>query len=204
MLTIGLTGGIGSGKSIVAEVFEVLEVPVYYADSKAKSLLNTDAELKASVKAAFGEAIYDEYGNVRRKELANLVFNNRQKLGVLNQLVHPAVREDFKKWKASLTGYPYIIQEAALLFETGAANQFDYMVTVSAPEETRIQRIINRDGISREAVLARMQNQLPQEQKDAQSDFVISNDGEHLVIPEVLKLHRQFKAESSTVASTTA
>lgn len=188
MLKVGLTGGIGAGKSTVAKIFEKLGVPVYYADDNAKKLMVTDAALIEGVKAEFGKDVYlgDELDRAR---LARIVFNNQGKLEKLNKLVHPAVRKDFTAWCLRHKTQPYVVEEAAILFESGAYKLMDKIVMVTAPRDMRIERVMKRDGVTKEAVQARMANQWPEEEKISLSDFVIMNDNEKLVIPQVLNVH---------------
>lgn len=191
MLKIGITGSIGSGKSTVSEIFNVLEIPVYDSDFRAKFLMHHDSKLRQQLKEHFGSGIFDDKGQLQNKQLAQKVFNDREALETLNSLVHPRVREDFTEWTHQFSDHPYILQEAALLVETGSYQNLDHLITVTAPEATRIKRIMERDQVDREAVLARMENQLPESEKVAKSDFVINNDGTELVIPQVLGIHRQ-------------
>lgn len=192
MKLIGLTGGIGSGKSTVAGIFEVLSIPVFYADQVAKQLLQTDADLIEQVKATFGSSVYGEGETLNRQALADKVFHDKEALEALNQLVHPAVREAFRNWAARQSRvHPYVIEEAALIFETGGDSYFDAVISVSAPENIRLARIMERDQMSREAIQARMGNQWSQQAKDERADQVISNDGSQLVIPQALAFHHQ-------------
>ncbi len=190
ILKIGLTGGIGSGKTTIAKIFELLKVPVYYADDASKRLYHTNKELMAGLIKHFGEDIYINE-ELNRSKLAAEVFNNPQRLELLNSLVHPVTIKDAEEWMAQQTT-TYIIKEAALLFEAGSANALDYIVGVSAPESLRIQRVMERDGLNEDAVLSRMKRQMNEERKMALCDFVIENDERALVIPQVLKLHEQF------------
>jgi dephospho-CoA kinase len=190
MLKIGLTGGIGSGKTTVAKMFELLDVPVYYADAASKRLYGTDEALKASLIKAFGEDIYT--GNdVNKKALAHTVFNDPKKLELLNSLVHPPTIKDAIDWMNRQQA-PYIIKEAALIFESGSAADLDYVIGVAAPKHLRIQRVMERDGIKREEVLNRMNRQINEDIKMRLCDFVITNNEQDLVIPQVLQLHQQF------------
>lgn len=189
MLKVGITGGIGAGKSIVAKVFEKLGVPVYYADARAKALMVTNENLVNQIKATFGEDIYKE-NELDRAKLAQVVFNNTSKLEQLNKLVHPAVKEDFIAWANKHKTAPYVLEEAAILFESGSYKLMDKVITVICPQDIRIKRVMERDGVTREAVLARMANQWKEEEKMALSDFIVQNDGEKLVIPQVLAIHR--------------
>lgn len=194
MLKIGLTGGIGSGKSTVARIFEVLGIPVYYADKQAKWLMQTDAGLKDAVKKTFGDAAYS-HGKLDRQYLANLVFNNKEKLEALNRIVHPFTIDDAKKWMASQTS-PYAIKEAALLFETGSQSELDLILGVFAPQAVRINRTMKRDNASRDQVLERMKHQLDPEIAMKLCDYCIANGEQSLLIPQVLAIHEQLLEQS--------
>lgn len=189
VIKVGLTGGIGSGKSTVAKMFELLNVPVYYADAASKRLYHTDKELIASIKQHFGEEMYSNE-QLNRSKLAALVFNNPEKLALLNRLVHPPTIKDAESWMSRQTA-PYIIKEAALLFESGSVRGLDYVIGVYAPVHLRIKRTMDRDGVSREEVQARMARQIDEDIKMRLCDFVITNNEQELVIPQVLKLHEQ-------------
>ena len=191
MLKIGITGGIGAGKSTVAGIFKVLGVPVFDADATAKNKLNTDPILREQVIAAFGSETYKN-GLLDRKYLATLVFNNSEQLAKLNALVHPATIAAMEKWASGFTDRPYIIKEAALLFEAGTHEGLDYIIGVTAPVELRIARVMQRDHVLREEVLGRMQHQLDDTEKMKRCNFVIDNNETSLVIPQVLTLHEQF------------
>ncbi len=190
MLRVGLTGGIGSGKTTVAKIFELLNVPVYYADAASKSLYETDKDLMRSIKENFGEEIYIN-DKLNREQLAKIVFNDRGKLQLLNELVHPPTIRHAEEWMMQQTA-PYIIKEAALIFESGSAAGLDYVIGVKAPLHLRIKRSMDRDGTSREEVLRRMQQQIDDEIKMRLCDFIISNDEQQLVIPQVMQLHQNF------------
>ncbi|MBK7374450.1 MAG: dephospho-CoA kinase [Chitinophagaceae bacterium] len=189
MLRIGLTGGIGSGKSTVARVFEVLGVPVYYADDAAKRMMNEDEELKEKIRQQFGEAVYTD-GKLNRKLLAEIVFNAPEKLNQLNALTHPATIADAERWMQSQT-MPYCIKEAALIFESGAQEHLDHVIGVTAPAPLRIQRTMLRDGITREEVMARMDKQMDESIKMRLCRFVLVNDEQQLLLPQVLELHEK-------------
>ena len=189
MLKVGLTGGIGSGKSTVAQLFEVLGLPVYYADEAAKRLMNTDDQLKTAIKNAFGDAAYKN-DNLDRQYLASVVFNDPYKLELLNSFVHPATIRDAEEWMQMQTT-PYIIKEAALLFESGAAAQLDYVIGVDAPMAIRIKRVMDRDGVTKDEVLKRINNQMDENIKLKLCDFVIINDEQQLLIPQALELHQK-------------
>jgi dephospho-CoA kinase len=191
MLKIGITGGIGAGKSTVAGIFKVLGVPVFDADATAKNILNTDPILREQIAATFGSETYKN-GLLDKKYLATLVFNNPYQLAKLNALVHPATIAAADTWASRFTDKPYIIKEAALLFEAGTYVGLDYIIGVTAPVELRIARVMARDQVSREEVLSRMQHQLDDTEKMQRCDFVIDNKEASLVIPEVLALHARF------------
>lgn len=196
MIRIGLTGGIGSGKTTIAKIFELLGAPVYYADETAKKLYHTNKELMEDLKKHFGEDIYTN-DELNRSKLAAIVFNNPDKLELLNSLVHPLTIKDAEEWMKTQTA-PYIIKEAALLFEAGSANGLDYIIGVSAPQHLRIKRIMERDQADREQVLTRMQRQMDDEIKMMLCDFIIRNDEQELVIPQVLQLHERFLEMASS------
>ncbi|MBS1642914.1 MAG: dephospho-CoA kinase [Bacteroidetes bacterium] len=192
MLKIGITGGIGSGKSTVAKMFQTLGIPVFNADDAAKTIMNEDEELKEKIIQTFGTATYTN-GILNRKYLAHIVFNNAFELEKLNALVHPAAIAKGIKWAAQQNA-PYIIKEAALMFEAGSAFNLNYVIGVSAPQHLRIQRAMQRDNILREEVLARMNKQIDETIKMKLCDFVIVNDEQQMVIPQVLQLNQQFLA----------
>lgn len=191
-LLIGLTGGIGSGKSLIAKIFSSLGVPVYDADSRAKKLMTTDSVLVAAIQKEFGKDAYDQNGVLNRKFLAGEVFNNPEKLKVLNQLVHPRVQVDTEKWVNENSNQPYLIKEAALLFESGSSQTLDKIIVVTAPVAVRIKRVMQRDGRSQKEVENIIRNQMTEEEKMARADFIIRNDESELVTPQVLKLHERF------------
>ena len=192
MIRVGITGGIGSGKSTVAKVFEVLGIPVYYADDAAKRIMNEDQLLKAQLLQLFGAETYVD-GKLNRKYLSRLVFNDEEKLAQLNALVHPATLADAGKWMQQQTT-PYAIKEAALIFESGAQTQLDKVIGVFAPAPVRIQRVMKRDDVSREEVKARMEKQLDESIKMRLCDYVVTNDEQELVIPQVIKIHEALLA----------
>lgn len=193
MLKVGITGGIGSGKTTVCRMFEALGVPVYYADDRAKWLMREDKELVAALRAVFGSQVYLENGEINRSHLSQLVFNDKTKLAKLNNLVHPAVFRDAEDWQQeqAAQGQAYSLKEAALLFETGSNKQLDKIIVVTAPEALRIQRVMQRDNLEEEQVLARMRNQMPQEEKEAKADFLIHNIELEDLDEEVNQVHQQ-------------
>jgi dephospho-CoA kinase len=193
MLKIGLTGGIGSGKTIVSEIFSALGVPVFYADDAAKTIMNEDAALRQQLIILFGDEAYNK-NTLNRKYIADIVFNDAFKLEQLNALVHPATIAAADAWMQQQTT-PYVVKEAALMFEAGAAAHLDYVIGVHAPQALRIQRVMHRDGITREEALARMNNQIDETIKMKLCDFVIVNDEQQAVLPQVLGLHEKFSQD---------
>lgn len=193
MLKIGITGGIGSGKTTVCRIFETLGIPVFYADTVAKQIMVTDPILVAGVKQAFGEDSYLADGTLNNKHIAGIVFNNAMELEKLNSLVHPAVFRAFDSWIEQVPDtVPYTLKEAALLFESDSYKMCDQTVLVIAPIETRLQRVMARDGVSEAQVRARMDKQLSDEQKMKMADHLIYNNETDSLIAQVLKLHQQF------------
>jgi len=190
MLKIGLTGGIGSGKSTVAKIFETLGIPVYYADAEAKRLMNSSKSLKEAIQQNFGQASY-ENEQLNRKYLADIVFSNQEKLELLNALIHPVTIIDAEQWMQRQST-PYCIKEAALLFESGAAENLDFIIGVYAPQALRIKRVIKRDNLTPDEILKRINRQVHEEMKMKLCDFVVTNNEQELLIPQVLKLHQHF------------
>lgn len=188
MLRVGLTGGIGSGKSFVGEVFMSLGVPVYEADVEAKRLMVEDDELVSGIKKLIGNEAYSS-GKINRKYIASKVFNNKGLLAGLNEIVHPAVGRDFENWAMGQTGSRYVIEEAAILFESGASERMDYSIVVHADEEVRLRRVMERDGVSEAEVRARMANQLSGDELIKMADFIIYNENDRLILPQIVDLH---------------
>jgi dephospho-CoA kinase len=197
MLKIGITGGIGSGKSVVAKVFETLGIPVYYADDAAKRLMNEDAVLKEKIQSQFGKESYTD-GKLNRAYIASIVFANPDKLALLNSLVHPVTIEDANNWMQQQTT-AYAIKEAALLFESSSNKELDKIIGVYAPVPLRILRVMKRDQMDREEVLARMNRQMNEEEKMRLCDYVITNDEQSMVLPQVLELHKKFLSEPGSI-----
>lgn len=173
MKVVGLTGGIGSGKTTVANFFRELNVPVFIADEEAKKIMNRDAAVKKKIKELFGEDSYTG-GDLDRKKLASKVFHDKSRLESLNAIVHPAVGRHFEEWKKAQTG-SYVIYEAAILFEKGSDKKCDFVILVTAPYDLRIQRLQKRDRSSIEEIEARMAHQWPDDKKAALADFIIEN-----------------------------
>ena len=192
MLRIGLTGGIGSGKSTVAQIFEVLGIPVYYADKEARRLMNTDPELKNAIIKNFGIDAYIK-SELNSTYISSLVFNDQSKLELLNSLVHPATIQDGESWMKKQST-PYSIHEAALIFEARVTERLDYVIGVSAPFPLRLKRTMERNKVTREEVIQRMNKQIEEDIKMKLCDFIITNDEQELVIPQVLKLHEKIIA----------
>jgi dephospho-CoA kinase len=195
MLRIGLTGGIGSGKTTVSNIFRVLGIPVFDADSEAKILMEEDPLIRKGLTDLFGPAAFVN-GKLDRKHIAGIVFHDPYLLDKLNALVHPVTIAAAEKWAGSQTT-PYTVKEAALFFEAGSAAGLDYIIGVYAPQHVRINRVMKRDGVSREEVLSRMHKQIDETIKMQLCDFVILNDEQELLIPQVLKLHDRFQREIS-------
>lgn len=195
MLKIGLTGGIGSGKTTVARVLEVLGIPVYYADEAAKDLMNKNELLKQQLIFHFGEATYFEDGQLNRKHLSSIVFANKEKLELLNSLVHPVTIADAQQWFSKQTS-PYVVKEAALLFESGSAEGLDYVIGITAPATLRIKRVMDRDHVTAEEVKRRMANQLDDGIKMKLCDFVLQNNEQQLLLPQVIQLHEKLISRS--------
>jgi dephospho-CoA kinase len=194
MLKIGITGNIGGGKTTVSKIFEILQVPVFYADDAAKKVMVEDQILIDELKATFGHEAYFNDGALNRKYIADIVFNNEGQLAKLNAIVHPAVFRDFDAWTTTLKNAPYVMKEAALLFESSSYKMCDYSIMVTAPLELRIQRVMARNGLTREEVESRNARQFSEEKKTELADYVIRNDDAELVIPQVLELHRLFSS----------
>ena len=192
-LQIGVTGGIGSGKSVVCRIFQCLGIPVYDADSRAKKLMTTDGILVQQIKKEFGTLSYLPDGTPNRVYLSQEVFGNSERLKALNGLVHPRVAQDYANWVGEHLDAPYLIREAALLFEAGVAPILGQTIVVTAPEALRIRRVKSRDPHRTEEEIRRIiGNQLPDEEKMKRADHILLNDEQHLVIPQVLTLHHQF------------
>lgn len=191
MLKIGITGGIGSGKTTVCHLFETLHIPVYYADDAAKWLMNNNADLIIAIKNAFGNDVYNDQNQLQRTKLASIVFSNANARKLLEGLVHPAVEQHNQQWIEQHKNAPYVLKEAALIFESGSYKHLDKVITVTAPLELRISRVTKRDNATVEQVKARIAAQMPDEEKIRLSDFVIYNNEQQMLIPQVMHIHEQ-------------
>ena len=194
MLRIGITGGIGSGKSTVADIFKVLGIPVYKSDDASKRLMVEDKDLKKNIIESFGEESYVN-GILNRKYLAAQVFNDSQKIALLNSFVHPATINDARRWTEKQNS-AYTIKEAALIFESGSDEFLDYVIGVKSPLSLRVERAMRRDNVTRQQVEARMKLQMDEDEKMKRCDFIIINDEQQMLIPQVLLLHERFLKEA--------
>jgi dephospho-CoA kinase len=190
---IGITGGIGSGKSTICKIFTCLGVPVYDADSRAKSIMTTDGILIEQIKKEFGDLVYLPDGSLDREYLSRVIFENQEKRSLLNQMVHPRVAADTDRWLDQNREASYVVREAALLIESGAYLRVDKVILVTAPEELRIKRVLARDPHRlKEEVIKIIATQLPEEEKKKVADVVVYNDETQLLVPQILQLHNQF------------
>ncbi len=189
MIKVGLTGGIGVGKTVCADIFSLLGVPIYNSDIEAKLIMVRDETVKSAIVDIFGSESYTEDGALNRGHLASLIFSNKLLLAKMNGIVHPAVREHFAQWCLANQSHKYIIQESALIFETGSFKSFDKVVLVHADLEVRIERVKLRDKATDEEVLARIKKQLPQEEKLEFADYVILNNSKRPLIKQILNIH---------------
>lgn len=186
MIKLGVTGGIGSGKSTVSKILELEGVPVYYADHRSKELLDSDVVVVAAVKELFGD-VYKN-GQADRKAISGRVFNDKQLLKKLEAVLHPAVQRDFERWCGEHLDAVYVVEEAAVLYESGADRHLDCVLTVSAPEYLRVERCVARDGVDAAAIKARIECQMTDDQREEKADFVIVNDEKRELIPQVIRL----------------
>ena len=189
-INIGITGGIGAGKSTVCKLFNMLGIPVYNADDQAKALMTRDQNIITAIKKNFGNEAYLPDGQLNRTYLGKSLFKVDKQLKIINEIVHPAVAEDFEKWRNGHEDKPYLVKEAALLIESGSYKLLDYLITVTSPLNTRIERVLSRDvHRTKEHIREIISKQLSDEERIAKSDFIITNDKQTLLIPQVLKIH---------------
>jgi len=187
MKVIGLTGGIGSGKSTVSRLFELMEIPVYIADTESKRITESSTVIMKKLTQQFGKDLYKD-GKLNKSLLATLIFENDENRLFVNSVIHPEVRIDFAKWKERNADFPLAVIESAILFETGLNETVDVSLAVAAPEETRIRRVELRDGLSRKSILSRIRSQFSDEEKISRSDYIIHNDDIQPLIPQVEKI----------------
>jgi dephospho-CoA kinase len=195
MKKIGITGGIGSGKTTVCEIFKLLGIAVFHADDEARKLQDNDLQIKKSLIEHFGEHIYLPNGLLDRKKMAGIVFTDAKALAELNAIIHPVVRKSFLEWAENHQGAPYILYEAAILFESGYASDFDRNILILADEKIRIERVTWRDHSSRELVKQRILNQMPDIQKIKKANFIIENNNEKLLFPQIIELDKLIRIE---------
>ena len=192
-IIVGITGGIGSGKSTVCKIFELLGAPVFEADSEAKKLLDTNTLVQSELRKEFGNLVFMANGKVSRKKLAEIVFADKMRLEKMNNIVHPAVYKVFKNWLNSKKHFPYVIHEAAILYESGFHRFMDFTILVSAPREERIKRVMKRDGSERKSVEERMKNQLAEKEKQKMASIVLLNDNKNLLIPKIISIDKNIR-----------
>lgn len=193
MKKIGITGGIGSGKTIVCEVFKLLGIPVFSADKVARDLQNNDDQIRSNLIHLFGESVYTPEGILDRNKLAGLIFNDKELIGKVNKIIHPAVRENFGKWAEKHAENKYILYEAAILFESGYYKDLDLNILVIADENIRIKRVMQRDNSYEHAVRQRMNNQMSDKEKMKLADYVLENNEKKLLIPKIIELDKALK-----------
>jgi dephospho-CoA kinase len=190
-LRIGITGGMGAGKSTVCKIFSQIGISIYDADSRAKWLMNNNLELKEAIRKSFGWDSYTRKDDLNRDYLAKVVFNNEEKLKNLNSIVHPAVMKDFELWTQEHKDEPYSLKEAALLFESDSYKNLHKVIVINSPIETRIERVVKRDHVKREDVLKRIENQSTDRERMEKADWIIYNDGINSLIEQAMKIHNQ-------------
>jgi dephospho-CoA kinase len=192
MLVIGITGGIGSGKTTICKIFESLGIDIYDADSEAKKLMVDDIVLIREIKKQFGPEMYMGKDSLNTKKLADIVFHDTEALKKLNAIVHPSVKKHFKKWRKEHNDAKYLVKEAAILFESGADEDCSKVITVVAPHDLRIKRVIERDKTTKKFIDNIIDNQMSSSEKIKKSDYVIINDNNDFVTPQVIELHEAF------------
>lgn len=192
MLKVGLTGGIGSGKTTVARIFEILQIPVYYADVQAKLLMHENSALREAITQVFGQQIYKSKG-LDTKALARIVFQDAKALTQLNALVHPVVRNDFIRWAKIQQKAPYVVEESAILLETGLYKDFDCIVSVLCPLEERTKRLLERDATTEKQIQARIAAQVTDTVREEKSDYILQNGKDDLLLPQVIALDKAIR-----------
>lgn len=192
-IKVGITGGIGSGKTLICRIFKNLGIPVYEADSRARYLMESDKELIENIIHHFGDKVYEKR-TLNRPYLANLVFNNKEKLNTLNSLVHPAVSRDFATWTREKYKAKYVLHEAAILFESGTYKKMDKSILIDAPDHIRVERVTKRDGVTEEKVVERMNNQWPTAKIRPLADYIVVNNNKQLILPQVIKIHNHLNS----------
>ena len=190
MKIVGITGGIGSGKTTVCKIFSQLSVPIFYADEEAKKILFEDKRIGEKVLKILGKEILSD-GKLDKQKIADVVFADNKKLSKLNSIVHPVVQKIFLSWCKINKSQKYVLKEAAILFESGSYKDCDFVITVTAPENIRVKRVMARDKVSDKEIRQRMKNQWSDKEKTKRSDFIINNDGKLLLIPQVLNIHKK-------------
>jgi len=198
MLSVGITGGIGSGKSIVCEVFRIMGIPVYVADDRAKSLMESYGPIKDELRKIFGEDVFEPGGKLNRASIAAQVFNDPALLDRLNAVVHPVVMEEFHKWTHAQQEAPYVLLESAILLEAGLREDVDVLIMVEAPEDLRIERVKKRDNRSEDEIKAIISRQWSAEEKSAHADYCIINDEKEAVIPQILRIDNLLRRKSES------
>lgn len=199
MLKVGITGGIGTGKTTCCKIFESLGIPIYYADKRAKELMIFDKPLKAAIKEEFGDGSYFKNGRLNRRHIAQIAFQDKQAIERLNNLVHPAVHADGELWFNMQVDTPYTMKEAALLVETGGYKKMDKLIVVISPMELRMKRVMTRDSLTPEEFQQRVANQLPEEDKISKADHIIYNDSEHSLIKQIQNIHTLLSNTNNTI-----
>ncbi|NUM50382.1 MAG: dephospho-CoA kinase [Flavobacteriales bacterium] len=197
MIKVGVTGGIGSGKSMVCKIFETLQIPVFYADLVAKEIAVNDLQVVEQIKQNFGKNIYTSQGELNRKILSEIVFNSESKLQLLNQIIHPAVAKAFNNFENKNNNAPYIVKEAAILIESGAYKNIDKIIVITAPLKQRIERVMKRDGVLEQDVLQRISKQFPEEKLIQFAHFVVNNKDGAMLLPQIIEIHRLILNEPS-------
>ena len=191
MIKVGLTGGIGSGKTTIAHFFEILGIPIYYSDSKAKALMMRNLSLKKQLTDVLGRTAYLETGELNRKYISDLIFNNQSLLEQINAIIHPFVEEDFEEFCSLHKDKSYVIKESAILIETKLYTQLDKIILVISESTQRVQRVMDRDALSQESVLQKISKQFTDQEKRKFSDYIIENNNNKLLIPQLLSIHNQ-------------